>query len=159
MNFSITSDLKILRATTLAVSLGFAGSPSLAQSSDLTTVIDNLDNARECVLRSEPDFERAISCYQDHMLTMLDCFEASDAKTCLESLVVQLRQLQPVFNTHERAQEIALLYDASRCHGVRADENGLPKDVLFLQCQFIALSTQVTAGHVASIWGELHFKD
>jgi len=80
-------------------------------------------------------------------------------KSCLEDAVDELERLLPLYNSHEWAEEISMQYDPARCREFEFIEHGLPRNELLLQCQFTALWTQVTAGHIASIWGELHFQD
>lgn len=85
--------------------------------------------------------------------------EKAEYKSCLEDAVYELERLLPLYNSHERAEEISMQYDPARCHEFAIIEHDLPRDEFLLQCQFTALATQVTAGHIASIWGELHFQD
>lgn len=160
MFLELVLEIGLLRAKAIVFLAGLIGSPSIAQDINFSTWIEHLEEARECVAQSEPDFERAIWCYEAALETeFFNCVKKTDPKPCLEDTIGELRKLLPLYNSHKWAQEAALQYDPSRCHGLIAEEGGLPKDVSFLYCQFTALSTQVTLGHVVSIWGELHFQD
>lgn len=146
----------MLRRSILAVSLGVIGSASFAQSSEPVTWASILESTQDCVARSEPDFERAISCYD---VALGHCMEKVEYKSCLEDAVNELERLLPLYNAHERAEEISMQFDPARCHEFAIIEHDLPREEFLLQCKFTALATQVTAGHIASIWGQLHFQD
>lgn len=148
----------MLRRSILAVSLGVIGSASFAQSSEPVTWTGVLESAStsDCVAQSEPDLKRAISCYE---VALGGCMDITDHKSCLEDAIDELKRLLPLYNSHEQAKEIAMQYDPARCHEFEIVEQDLSKGEFLLQCQFTALVTQVTAGHVALIWGELHFQN
>ena len=148
----------MLRISVLAVSLGVIGSATLAQSSEPVTWTGVLQSTStiDCVAQSEPELERAISCYE---AALVSCSDLTDHKSCLEDAVDELKRLLPLYNLHEQVKAIAMQYDPARCHEFEIVEHELPEAEFLLQCQFTALMTQVTAGHVASIWEELHFRN
>jgi hypothetical protein len=131
--------------------------PSFAQDPEPFNWAAALESTRDCIARSEPDFERAISCYDgvlDHCIN-----RASEYRPCLENAVHEFEQILPLYSSHELAEEIAMQYDPDRCFEFDMTGLDLPRDELSLQCQFTALGTQITAGHIASIWGGLPFQD
>lgn len=115
-----------------------------------------LSDAETCILQSKPDARRAFECYD---LKALACVSADGFKSCLQGRIEELVVLLPLYNKHENAVEIASQYDPARCEGLAAQAPDLPQDQVILQCRFTALMTQVTAGHIASIWGEFPLDD
>lgn len=150
------SEIHYLSMSFLAVSLGAIGSISFAQEPRHVTWTEELARASDCVAQSEPDFERAVSCYEG---AIGYCVGKKIYRQCLKDSAGELRRLLPLYNSHKHATEIALQYDPSRCVEFQELEHDLPEEEFLLQCQFTALLTQVIAGHVASVWGELHFQD
>ena len=127
--------------------------PAGADEETQITWASTLEEAHPCIVESEPNFRRAISCYEPIMSL---CISASVAeyKPCLENSVRELRGLLPSYNSHSLAEKISAQYDPLHCHEFENDSN-LPDTEFILQCEFTALATQVTAGHIASIWGEI----
>ena len=148
-----------MRSTIAAIILGVAVCPAFAEDNKPISWVAALESAEDCIEQSKPDFERAIACYEHAIASCVVSVPTDEYKLCLERSVEELTGLLPLYNSHTHAEAIALQYDPDRCEKFDNPVDNLPEEELLMQCKFIALLTQITAGHVASIWGELRLQD
>lgn len=138
--------------TVLALLLSFAAHSATADGATSTTWTTTLQDAEACVAQSEPDVARAIDCYS---ASIGDCVgkPGDQFLGCLRRNIDELYDLLSLYTSHSQAKDIAARYDPARCPGMYDETLGLAQDEFVALCEFTALSTQVTAGHIASIWG------
>ena len=143
-----------MRSAIVLLLLGVLTTSALADDIGPGFWTETLTNAEHCVEQSTPDFEKAMACYEEALVACL-LVPTDEHKLCLEVSVKELRDLLPMYNSHRQAEAIAQKYDPKRCEALSDPAEGLQTDEFLLQCELTSLATQVTAGHIASIWGEI----
>ena len=101
------------------------GSATLAQSSEPVTWTGVLQSTStiDCVAQSEPELERAISCYEAALVSCSDLTDHVLPKDAVDEL-----KTSAAGHPYEQAKEIAMQYDPARCHEFEIVEHELPED-------------------------------
>ena len=130
--------------------------PVLAEGSDQWSWEAELEKAAPCISESKPDLNRALECYD---LDVMFCGSTEDRKTCSHNGIHELASLLPRYNKHKLGQALGMVWDPAKCEGSYGPEISQTKEDFLLLCRLTALLNQVTAGHIASIWGEFPIED
>ncbi|WP_299151654.1 hypothetical protein [uncultured Tateyamaria sp.] len=148
-----------MRSLMVVVQFGVLASSALADGIDPALWRKTLNKAQHCVEQSKPDFRKADQCYEEAIeFCAIQVFD-DYYEPCLEQSVKELKLLLPLYNSHRQAEAIARQYDPKRCEQFKNETQGQSDYQFFLQCEYVALVTQVTAGHIASVWGEIPIQD
>jgi hypothetical protein len=140
---------------TVLILIGTGWISAKAEETPAISWTSTLKNVRGCVAESKPDMRRAVDCYKE---TIAACVSrpSDDYQACLEDAVTELMVLFETYNLRNLDPELAAQNSPERCQDF-VEENTpseLPEDEFLLQCEFTALSRQVVAAHIESVWGE-----
>ncbi|MEL6196964.1 MAG: hypothetical protein AAFT19_03870 [Pseudomonadota bacterium] len=150
--------LVVARPMILFVLLAMQWNPVYADNSSPVSWVTALEGARHCVKESKPDLERAVACYEEAMSSCLVVPE-DEHKSCLEMSVQELEYLLPRYKSYFQGEASELQYSPKRCEYIYDQGINLPKDEFLVQCKFTLLVARITAGHIASLWGEFPTED